>query len=165
MIGPFERRHHDDEIYDDISIKAVPRFKTSGLSGDEWRVSYAVVFKRKGTVLLETSFTSLDYAVKFLPSLVAAAMEGGRGFDDEAWRRRIDLDAETCAQIGCAQPREQTLRLKEIFAANGEGPLPASSLTYTTGFCAKHSERGDCGREDADRNYEPADKRAKRGTS
>lgn len=41
------RRHHDDDYWDEIAIDAgrahlrafvVPRYKTSGLSGDEWRI-------------------------------------------------------------------------------------------------------------------------------
>lgn len=36
------RRHHDDEVIDRVSIDCVPRFKVSGLSGDEWRVSYVL---------------------------------------------------------------------------------------------------------------------------
>ena len=42
------RRHHDDWYHDRVEVTAgevsllaviVPRYKTSGLSGDEWRVS------------------------------------------------------------------------------------------------------------------------------
>ena len=46
------RNHHDDEWYDEIRVTTVPRFKTSGLSGDEWRRSAKVTFLRKGIVLL-----------------------------------------------------------------------------------------------------------------
>ena len=34
---PHFERHPDDEWYDEVRIVTVPRYKTSGLSGDEWR--------------------------------------------------------------------------------------------------------------------------------
>src|SRR5207237_1236850 len=34
---PFYKRHEDDEWIDEIRVKVVPRYKTSGLSGKEWR--------------------------------------------------------------------------------------------------------------------------------
>ena len=33
---------HDDEGVDEITIKKVPRFKSSHMSGDEWRTSALV---------------------------------------------------------------------------------------------------------------------------
>ncbi|KKL50531.1 hypothetical protein LCGC14_2304540, partial [marine sediment metagenome] len=38
----------DDEGVDQIVIDTVPRYKMSGLSGDEWRVSGRVRFFRNG---------------------------------------------------------------------------------------------------------------------
>ena len=52
------RRHRDDDYYDEITIDTrtvhlrasiVPRFKTSGLSGDEWRTSAVLKLLRDGT--------------------------------------------------------------------------------------------------------------------
>lgn len=51
------RRHRDDDYWDEITIDTekvhlrafvVPRFKTSGLSGDEWRVSAKLILRRDG---------------------------------------------------------------------------------------------------------------------
>lgn len=51
------RRHHDDDYWDEITIDTkvvhlrahvVPRYKTSGLSGDEWRTSAVLEVKRDG---------------------------------------------------------------------------------------------------------------------
>lgn len=149
------RRHHDDEIVDEIHIDALPRYKTSGLSGDEWRVSYVVQIKRKGTVLFERHYSRLDFAVTHLPWVVRTMYEGGfDGFNEKAWTERIEADQSTCAQPGCPKPAVVYCRFKQIFAENGEGPLPVDSLRYFTGFCQHHSERGDCGNEDADDNYE-----------
>lgn len=50
-------RLDDDEFYDEIRITTVPRFKTSELSGDEWRVSTHVVVLRKGRVVAEKSWS------------------------------------------------------------------------------------------------------------
>lgn len=142
----FDKRHHDDETIDDVSIKCIPRFKTSGMSGDEWRVSYRVVLKRKGATLFDRLYTSLDAAITHLPWVLKVMFEGGMdGFDESAWER--------CHQVGCSEPATVFYRLKQVFADNGEGPIP-STLGHRTAFCARHSERGDCGREDADDNYE-----------
>ena len=149
------KRHHDDEIADSVSIECVPRFKTSGLSGDEWRVSYRVQIRRKGTVLFDRCYTSLDAAVTHLPWILKTMFEGGcDGFNEGAWSRRIEADNSTCHQVGCAEPATVVYRLKQRFAENGDGPLPPSSVEYRAAFCARHSERGDCGREDADDNYD-----------
>jgi len=50
------RRHHDDDYWDKVTIQAAtganfvsfirPRYKTSGLSGDEWRISAVVEVRR-----------------------------------------------------------------------------------------------------------------------
>lgn len=125
------------------------------VSGDEWRVSYRLTISRKGTVLFDRSYTSLEAAVLHLPWAQRTMLEGGDGFDEKAWSERIDADKRTCAQVGCAAPATVFYRFKETFAKNGQGPLPDEGVvSYRTGFCSRHSERGDCGREDADRNYE-----------
>ena len=41
------RSHHDDEWYDEVRITTVPRYKTSSLSGDEWRTSARIQILRK----------------------------------------------------------------------------------------------------------------------
>jgi hypothetical protein len=154
---PFHRRHHDDKIFDEFDLKPAIRYKTSGLSGDEWRVSYTLTIKRKGTVLFQRDYHTPQDAVAHMPWLmrVMLEMEGdGDGFQKEAWNKRIDDDDNTCAQPGCAAPTTARYRFKEICAPSGDGPIPKDGLDYVTGFCTKHAKRGDCGREDADRNYE-----------
>jgi len=153
MRDEFHRRHHDDEIVDEIHITAQLRYKTSGMSGDEWRVGYGIVIKRKGTVLFSRPYSRLKYVIEHLPWVMATMFEGDLdGFDKAAWNKRVDDDEITCAQVGCSKPATVFYRLKKIFAKNGEGPLP-SDLTYVTCFCEEHSTRGDCRREDSDRNY------------
>src|SRR5271154_1321824 len=62
------RRHHDDDYCDEILIEAsgvhlrafiVPRYKTSGLSGDEWRISAKLVVTHLGSEVLATGFNRM----------------------------------------------------------------------------------------------------------
>jgi len=148
------RAHPDWEGYDEITIKVVPRYKTSGLSGDEWRIHAVLTVKRKGEVVLERPFHDIERAMKYLPWVVEVEMvENGthkRGlfghYEDEY------------AQPGCAEKPVNHYRLKKLYTKRGEGPLPDSDFTeYRRAFCARHSTRGDCGLEDADSNYELID--------
>jgi len=45
----------DANSFDEIRIRTIPRYKTSGLSGDEWRISMVTEFLRKGKVVHETT--------------------------------------------------------------------------------------------------------------
>ena len=75
--GMFHRHHPDDEIYDEIHITCQERYKTSGLSGDEWRFGWRVEFKFKGQVVFSNSFTRLSTAVSSLPWFFLTAGENG----------------------------------------------------------------------------------------
>lgn len=149
-------RHHDDEMVDGIQIDTVSRWKTSGMSGDEWRVSYRVRIYRKGTLLYERGYSRLRFLVAHLPWALLTMSEGGdASFDEAAWSQRIKDDAKTCHQVGCAQPATVFYRLKDRFAPDGNGPLPRTEgFEECVAFCVKHQHRGDCGREDSDDNYE-----------
>jgi hypothetical protein len=155
-VKPFHRRHHDDKIIDEFDLKPKLRYKSSGLSGDEWRVSYELTIKRKGTILFQRSYHTPQDAIHHMPWLMRAMFEGGiEGFDEKAWEQRIADDETTCAQPGCGEPGTVCYQFKDIYAPNGEGPLPNEDAPYpyVTQFCAAHSTRGDCGREDAESNY------------
>lgn len=154
MKKEYHRRHHDDKIIDEFDLKPELRYKTSGLSGDEWRVSYVLTIKRKGTILFQRGYHTPQDAIHYMPWLMRAMMEGGiEGFDEKAWEQRIVADETACAQPGCGEKALVRYQFKEVFAPDGEGPLPQAFDDYVTQFCAAHSTRGDCGREDADRNY------------
>lgn len=144
----FQHWHRDDEAYDEITIKTVPRWKTSGLSGDEWRVSACVEFKKKGEILWKSSFRSIETALSALPWFFLVAGENGET-DQKAW----DRARKKCAQPGCRNDPTITYRLKKRYSREGycdENP----SFIYTISFCDQHKRRGDCGLEDADSNYE-----------
>jgi|SRR5579884_882736 len=73
------RRHHDDEYWDEITITAkyaglgihvVPRWKTSGLSGDEWRISTRMTLNNRQGPIYETTFNSMRFALSFAPHFV-----------------------------------------------------------------------------------------------
>lgn len=145
------RPHHDWEGVDEVSIKVEPRFKTSGLSGDEWRVSAVVTFKRKGEVIYERVTHRMADAAKFLSWYLEVEMP-----DKTTFKRGIyGHFPEECAQPGCDKPSVNHYRVKELYTAQGDGPLPnGTSWEHRRAFCEAHSCRGDSDMEDNDKNYE-----------
>jgi len=144
----FFKRHRDDEGFDRIELAVVPRFKTSGLSGDEWRVSTVIRFYRKGVVVFERSFGSMENAVRFLPWVEAVEAKE----NNTAWP--LKGDDEKCFQPGCSEPHTVEYQIKKEYSDSGEGPLHDTGLKSRRRFCKAHAHRGDCGLEDADENYE-----------
>lgn len=140
------KRHDDDSYVDEVRIKIVERYKTSGLSGDEWRFSARIEFLRKGQVLHTRSLSDIETALKYAPWALATAYEG------EGWE--YAKDAGLCMQPGCTNVAVSTYELIEDFAANGMRLDPSDCHgQYIRCFCQRHLRRGDCGREDADSNY------------
>ena len=62
---------------------------------------------------------------------------------------------DRCFQPGCAELATSEYELIEQFGRQGERlhPEEAGYHAVRRRFCQKHLRRGDCGREDADRNY------------
>jgi hypothetical protein len=148
-LGEHFKLHPDDEGVDRIEVHVVPRFKTSGLSGDEWRVSACVRFYRKGELVGERSFTRMESALNAMPYLWMTMPDWCQGplFSGARGGR--------CQQAGCTEAATVTYRIKQEYSARGEGPLPLSALgAPLRRFCAVHSHRGDCDLEDTDENYE-----------
>lgn len=145
---PHLKLHPDDEGIDHIELDVVPRFKTSGLSGNEWRVSARARFYRKGELVGERSMTSLEALVTALPWLWMTKPEWCEGPLFDAGRNG------RCQQAGCPNPAVVTYELKEEYSARGEGPLPPSPLGRPRrAFCQPHAPRGDADLEDCDANY------------
>lgn len=143
------KRHDDDEWYDEIRISVVPRYKTSGLSGDEWRVSAKIEIFRKGVLLKERGFSKLHYAADFLPAVLhEMADEGFAGSHDQFER--------LCFQAGCKEEGVVEYRLKDEFYPTYGDKMPKREWRQDVRrrFCEKHAQRGDAGLEDADSNYE-----------
>lgn len=140
--------HPDDEGVDAITISIVPRFKTSSISGDEWRVSARIAAYRKGELVGEKFVSKMKSAASALPYFWMTLYDWCNGplYDGARGGR--------CQQAGCGELATVTYRLKQEYSARGEGPLPPSYAPQFRRFCDKHAVRGDCGLEDADDNYE-----------
>jgi hypothetical protein len=144
----WHKRHDDFAAFDRITLEIIPRYKTSGLSGDEWRQHVEVKFWFKGHEV--HSFGSHD-------------MEGAILLLGSEWLRQqspipnavIKLEEDTCDQPSCVERPVARYVLKELFSRSGEKLDLADKhgATYYRKFCAKHGTRGDCGREDSDTNY------------
>ena len=139
------KRHDDDEWFDEVRITTVPRYKTSGLSGDEWRRSARIELLRKGKVQSTTSLTKMLYAIMDLPHVWLQAEESWNNWDEEMKRG-------LCMQPGCSKPATVTYRYKAFYSRDGTCEEPQEP-TYIV-FCDEHKERGDCGLEDCDANYQ-----------
>jgi hypothetical protein len=137
----------DAQAFDEIRIVTVPRYKTSGLSGDEWRISAEIQFYRKGELKHRTSYSTVEHACGFLYSAYHEAIGEGRAY--------FAGDGVHCDQEGCVKPKTVTYRILKHFCQDGEEHRP-SELHALRHFCAEHKTRGDCALEDADRNYELA---------
>ena len=146
---PFYVRHSDDDFVDEIRIVIRERYKTSGLSGDEWRFHRAVQLFRKGSLMHERPFNgSMATVGSYVPWVLAEWMEGGFPVAEFS---RDDL----CFQPGCPEPACSEYEIIEEFGPQGQRlhPEERGSLSKRRRFCARHLRRGDCGREDADVNY------------
>lgn len=144
----FYKRHPDDEYYDKITIEAVPRYKTSEMSGNEWRVSATMKFWRKGQLVFERSFNKMETAAIAMPWFFKTA---GEGSDFKHAK-----DEKQCDQPGCGNEAVNEFRLKKEYSEHGEelSEKNMSGFEKRRKFCERHARRGDCGLEDSDSNYE-----------
>jgi len=142
----------DAQAFDEVRIRTVPRYKTSRLSGDEWRISAVVEFWRKGVLVHECGgYRNVETAIGFLYADYHRAIDDGKAY--------FAGEGDRCDQEGCADIATVTYRVKEEFSRNRphEWHGPARGLgdkIPVRRFCARHSRRGDCGFDDSDANYE-----------
>ena len=143
----------DAQAFDEIRIITVPRWKTSGLSGDEWRISASVIFYRSGReVHREEGYRNVEAACNFMGYFHAKARDDGHAF--------FAGEGDWCDQEGCSEKATVVLKMKQRFCREG---FPHKIISTRLGvgiptvrcFCEKHKTRGDCGLDDADTNYEP----------
>ena len=75
------RRHHDDNYWDEIVIlsghtvlhgSVVPRYKTSGMSGDEWRIGARLAVKLHGFEVVARGFRDLNTLMTHAPGFIYA---------------------------------------------------------------------------------------------
>ena len=69
-----------------------------------------------------------------------------------------EITKDLCFQVGCAEKATTTFRMKHLYSREGDkkpAHFPGREWErYAIRFCQRHVRRGDCGLEDADRNYE-----------
>jgi hypothetical protein len=144
----FHKRLSDFEPYDKIVLDIVPRYKQSGLSGDEWRQSVSVTFLFKGNIVQTGHFGTMKSAIMMLGAMW---IETSSPIPDTVLKAEEIL----CDQPSCVNHATARYILKELFSRNGEKLDPSDSHgVYFRKFCDAHKTRGDCGREDADTNYD-----------
>lgn len=144
------KRLNDFHSFDKIELKVIPRFKQSGLSGDEWRSSVRVDFYFKGHIVYEAGFRDMKTALMLLPREWTAAQE-------PIPMKIIEMEKMKCDQPGCMKNAVVTFKIKEKFSDRGERLDPSDGLASWTEyrrFCEEHKHRGDSSREDCDANYE-----------
>ncbi len=147
--------HPDDSFFDDCRIRTVERYKTSGLSGDGWRFSYAVELCRKGAVVARTVVGSLHYAAALLAGAVQLSLVELEG--DDRWEvlpfQQVP-GAGVCCQPGCADAATNVYSLKKEWSKDCRfSTEPDPAYAPVREFCDAHRRRGDCGLDDADDNY------------
>lgn len=145
---PFYKLHADDDFIDEVRIIVRERYKTSGLSGDEWRFHRVIQLFRKGILLHEEPFNGhIDKVAGFVPLVIAQWGDNGVTTEQRA--------EHLCFQPGCRESATSEYELIEEFGPHGERLHPEENSYHSARrrFCQKHLRRGDCGREDADRNY------------
>ncbi len=136
----------DVQKIDEIRIKTVPRYKTSKISGDEWRISSQIEFLYKGEIIKEIYWGTVEGAVQKLTKF----MEDARNSENST---RVH---DKCDQEGCENPNTITYKMKKQFSIQGNETDPNEFIKepLVRKFCDRHSKRGDCALEDADDNYE-----------
>lgn len=134
----------DAQAFDEVRIITIPRYKQSGLSGDEWRISAEIRFYRKGIHIFSTHYRNIETACGFAYGDYLKGIDDGKAY--------FAGNGKTCDQEGCNNPATVRYRLRKFFSREGYESIPPYN-TYRY-FCAEHKTRGDCGLEDSDVNYE-----------
>jgi len=143
----FHKRLPRFESFDRFELVVVPRYKTSGLSGDEWRQSIAIRFYFKGELVHEDGAHTMRAAIAFLGWKWATAQE-------PIPERVLEIEKTKCDQPSCTNDWTNEYELIEEFSRSGERLDPKDRhFRHYRRFCNRHARRGDCSREDADRNY------------
>lgn len=134
----------DAQAFDEVRIVTTPRYKTSGLSGDEWRISATVQFWRKGVLKHETSHRDIEAACGMVYGDLMKAIDDGKAY--------FAGEGNVCDQEGCIRESVVTYRMKALYCREGHKTYPIGVRIRK--FCEQHKKRGDCALEDADCNYE-----------
>ncbi len=152
------RRHPDDKYTDEARIRVVERYKTSDLSGDEWRFSYVVELSRKGVVYAKAVCGNTpEYAAVLLSQGLILGLAELETLD--AWEtlpfEKIP-DEGYCCQPGCPEKSTRKYAMQKEWSDgcwfSKDLDVESSGVLYRE-FCDKHGQRGDCGLDDTNSNY------------
>lgn len=137
----------DAQAFDEIRIVTVPRFKQSGLSGDEWRISASIQFYRKGKLIMESGCSDIEHAAYLVGARYMEAVDHGNGY--------FAGEGDICDQEGCSAKATVALRVKKEYSRDNphEWNKEHDEVVYRC-FCDKHKRRGDQSFDDSDANYE-----------
>lgn len=142
----------DYQPYDEIHVTTVPRFKESGLSGDEWRISVLIEFKKKGVVIATRDFGKMENAANYMAWAYISSLELGEG-EIEGARKSIE-DLGLCDQEGCSDKAIVKYLIKSKSCKSCGKKKDFEYEDEFSQFCIKHSRRGDSDLIDSDFNYE-----------
>ena len=137
----------DHQMFDEVKVVTVPRYKESEMSGDEWRISASIEYLCKGKVMHRAAFRDIETALDFVKAEYHKGCDMGR--DD------IQYEDLFCDQEGCNNKPIAFFKLKKQYGRDGE--IKGHQFEQHRSFCSTHERRGDCGLEDADSNYELID--------
>lgn len=139
----------DAQGFDEIRICTEPRYKTSELSGDEWRISAVIRFYRNGNLVHESSgVRNVETAAHLLSYELFKALDNALGF--------FAGEDGYCDQEGCSQA--PTVFYEKLYDYCRQGHKTKPSGRPYRKFCDRHKTRGDCGLDDADINYKEIDR-------
>ena len=140
------RRLPNWEQYDEISMKVVPRFKQSELSGDEWRTSILIEFFHKCTRVKVESARNMHIASMLLGSMLLNDF-------DNSMESILPIESTHCDQPGCNKLDNSRFTIGKLVDNEGQWlDMSEQHGTYYQQFCTTHSTRGDSDREDCDGN-------------
>lgn len=135
----------DAQGFDRVEIVTVPRYKESELSGDEWRISAAIIFYRKGKEVHRAGYRNIETACGHAFAEHSRAHDDGKAF--------FAGEGDVCDQEGCASRASWRHELKQKFDRSTGTPTRLSQGGEFRLFCDMHKTRGNCGFEDSDSNY------------
>lgn len=146
------KRHRNDTWIDEVKIDTIIRWKESEVSGDEFRTSVRVQLIRKGYVLVERSFSRMQWAIMNLPAMMASPCPADQPWDNDALGQPAG-NGSMCDQVGCKNIATEKRTLISQYCNCGH-KYDSGTVRYYRVFCLDHDRRGDCSLEDADSNYE-----------
>lgn len=138
----------DAQPFDEVRIITVPRYKQSGLSGDQWRISAEIQFYRKGKLIFTDGCSNVENACYLVGAKHMLAVDNAQGY--------FAGEGDICDQEGCSAKATVTYRVKKEFSRdNGhEWNKELTDELRIRKFCNRHKTRGDQAYDDSDANYE-----------